>query len=156
MLKRLDKKGQELSTNTIILLILGLIILVVLILGFSTGWSFFKGIISPTNVDSIVEECASTCGLSQKFAFCSAERTLRVNEEDFTVKTSCAVMANSPELTTYGVQKCSAINCDLACESILVDDTNAVVASTGAAVKYDVSTLANNLESGQICIIPQA
>ncbi|MCL5018221.1 MAG: hypothetical protein M1416_00430 [Candidatus Pacearchaeota archaeon] len=149
----LNKRGQELSTNTIILLILGLVILVVLILGFSTGWSFFKNIISPTNVDSTVEECASACSLSQKFAFCSAERTLRVNEEDFSVKTSCAVLANSPQLTQYTIQKCSAINCDLSCESILIDDKAAILAPTGTASKYDVSALANNL-NGQICIIP--
>ena len=154
MLKRLDKKGQELSTNTIILLILGLVILVVLILGFSTGWSFFKNIISPTNVDDIIEQCGSVCSLAQKFAFCSAERTLRVNEEDFSVKTSCAVLANSPELVKYNIPKCSAINCDLACELILVDDKTAVIASTGAQKKYDVSILANNLAEGQSCIIP--
>lgn len=153
MLKRGDKKAQELSTNTIILLILGLIILVVLIFGFSTGWSFFKNLVSPTNVDSIVEECASVCGLKQEFAFCSAERTLRVNEEDLLVKTSCAVLSNTPELARYNVQKCPAIQCNLACETISVDSAKAALAPTGTPAKYDVSALANNLE-GQICIIP--
>jgi hypothetical protein len=148
-----NKRGQELSTNTIILLILGLVILVVLILGFSTGWSFFKNIINPTNVDSIVEECATTCSLSQKFSYCSAEKTLRVNEDDFSVKTSCAVMANSPELAKYNVQKCPAIKCDLTCTSIVIDDQAAVVASPGAAIKYNVTALASNLAEGQSCII---
>lgn len=152
-MKRGDKRGQELSTNTIILIILGLAILVVLIFGFSTGWGFFKNILTPTNVDSIVEECASVCGVNQKFAFCSAERTLRVNEEDFSVKTSCEVLANSPSFAKYNVQKCSSIQCDLNCESILVDDKNAVVATADAEKKYDLTDVASNLEEGQTCII---
>lgn len=153
MLKRVNKKGQELSTNTIILLILGLAILVVLIFGFSTGWGFFKNIISPTNVDAIIEECASICGLNQEFSFCSSTRTLRDNDEDFSVKASCAVLASSPELTKYKIQTCSAIQCDLTCDSVLIDDKNAVIAQSGAEKKYDVSAVVSGLEDGQICIV---
>ena len=33
-----DKRGQELSTNTIIIIILAVVVLVVLVLGFAIGW----------------------------------------------------------------------------------------------------------------------
>lgn len=148
-----NKKGQELSTNTIILIILGLAILVVLILGFSTGWKFFKNIISPTNVDSVIEECGSVCGLNQKYSFCSAEKTLRVNEEKFEVKTSCNVLANLGVFAKYNIQKCPAITCDLPCEEISIDAKKGTIEAEGITGKYDVSSLVKDLEEGKICII---
>ena len=39
MKKRMGKKGQDLSIGTLILIVLGIIVLVLLILGFSMGWS---------------------------------------------------------------------------------------------------------------------
>ena len=39
MKKRINKKGQDLSIGTLILIVLGIIVLVLLILGFSMGWS---------------------------------------------------------------------------------------------------------------------
>lgn len=147
----MNKKGQELSTTTIILLILGLVILVVLIVGFSTGWTAFKKIILPTNVDTVVEECVSTCSLGNKFSFCSGERTLRVNEDKLDVKTSCAVFESASSFDKYNIEDCSAIECDLKCEEIIIN------AKAGrkdiVSGKYDVSELANDLEQGQKCII---
>jgi hypothetical protein len=147
------KKGQELSTSTIILLVLGVIILVILIIGFSTGWSFFKNLISPTNVDNVIQDCNTACATDQKFSFCSAERSFRVNEEKVDIKTSCAVLANSPQFVKYGIQKCSSIICDLPCASIVINSKAGVVSASGTGGKYDVSALANDLEEGQICII---
>ncbi len=148
-----NKRAQGMSTSTIILLILGIVILVVLILGFSTGWSSFKKIIRPTNVDDVVEECASICGLQQEYSFCSAERTLRVNEEDVEVKTSCFVLATSSQFSKYNIAECSSITCDLACENIVIDGESGQIVSEGTAGAYDVSTLANDLEEGEICVI---
>jgi hypothetical protein len=116
-----NKRGQGLSTNAIILIILGLVVLIALIYGFATGWSAFKTILNPTNVDNIVEDCQTTCGLNQKYSFCQAERTLRVNEEKLEVKTSCAVLSASQNFQKYGVQTCPAISCDLTCNQIIID-----------------------------------
>jgi len=117
-----NKKAQGMSTTTIVLLILGVIVMVVLIFGFSTGWSSFKKIMSPTNVDSVVEDCSSVCGLNQKFSFCQGERALRVNEDNLNVKTSCYVLANLPEFSKYHIQTCPAINCDLSCKDIKINN----------------------------------
>ncbi len=149
----LNKKGQELSTTAIILIILGIVVLTLLILGFLTGWKSFKNILSPTNVDDIVEQCGTVCGLSQEYNFCSAEKTLRDNEKDLEVKTSCAVLANVLQFQEYGVQDCSTTKCDLSCESISIDNKKGILVSTGTEGKYEVSVLANNLGEGQICII---
>ena len=39
----MEKRGQSMSTNTIILIILGVVVLVVLIMGFTQGWGTLKG-----------------------------------------------------------------------------------------------------------------
>lgn len=116
--KMKNKKAQGMSTNTIILLILGLAVLVVLILGFTSGWKIFKGEVYKTNVDQVVEDCSTVCGLNQQFTYCSGERTLRVNEEDLEIKTSCAVLAGLTDFARYGVQDCPQIDCELTCDSI--------------------------------------
>ena len=146
-----NRKAQELSTTTIILLVLGVLILVVLVIGFSTKWSAFKNLISPTNVDNLVEDCNTACGLNSKFSFCSAERLLRVNEDKLETKTSCAVLTETSNFEKYNVEECSVIECDLKCEEIVIDSkTGRKDLSSG---KYDVSELANDLEPGQKCII---
>ena len=140
-------KGQGMSTNTIILLILGLIVLVALIWGFATGWQTFKDITNPTNVDDLVGECETACGLNQKFSYCSAERTLRVNEEDLEVETSCYVLANLPEFDKYGLEDCPSIDCELSCEDIIIDGNKGQTdLETGS---YDVSVLMG----GEPCFI---
>ena len=151
-----NKKGQELSTTTIILLVLGLIILVVLIIGFTTKWSAFKNLVSPTNVDNLIEDCNTACGLNSKYSFCSGERTLRVNEDKLEVKTSCAVLAGVSIFEKYNLEECSTIECDLKCEDIAID-SKGINKKTGrkdlTSGKYEVSELANDLEQGQKCII---
>jgi hypothetical protein len=147
-----DNKGQELSTTTIILIILGVAILVILIIGFTTGWSFFNNILKPTNVDSVVQDCQSACGTNQKFSFCSADRTLRVNEEKLEVKTSCYVMANAASFVKYSIEKCPAIDCNLACDQVMINGKKASLADSAEGAKYDFTSIVT-VEEGKNCII---
>jgi hypothetical protein len=148
-----DKKGQDLSTTTIILIVLGVVILVILILGFSTGWSSFKNLISPTNVDSIIQDCSTACATDQKFSFCSAQRAFRVNEDKVDIKTSCAVLASSTNFEAYKIQPCPTIDCALLCTDIVISGKKGVPSASGTTGKYDVSPVAADLTSGQVCII---
>ncbi len=150
MIKRRNKRAQGLSTNAIILLILGVFILAIMILGFMIGWSPLKNLMNPTNVDSLIEDCQTVCGLNQKYSFCSAERTLRVNEENFEVETSCAVLSGVSDFSKYKIQKCPSIECELSCEDIVIEGKKGVKSSEG---KYDVSSLANNLENNEKCFV---
>ena len=136
-----NKKGQGLSTSTIVLLILGLVILVVLIWGFVTGWSAFKPIVSPTNVDTVIQDCSSACSIQSKFSFCSAERTLNVNEDKLNVKSSCAVFSSVSNFAKYSIPPCPTIECDLACADIKVDGKAGSTTLTSG--KYDLSSLAS-------------
>jgi len=148
-----NKRGQGMSTNTIVLLILGLIVLVALIWGFATGWSAFKDVTGSSNVDETVADCTTQCQLNNKYSFCSASRPLKAKEDNLEVKTSCAVMANEKTFTKYGIQDCPQIDCKKPCEDILIGNNKGKVAPESAKGKYDVTELANNLEAGQRCFI---
>ncbi len=139
-----NKKAQGMSTNTIILLILGLLILAVLIWGFTTQWKAVQKIITPTNVGEKVQECkVEACSLAtHSFSYCRGDRTLRVNEDDLVVDTSCYVLANLPEFSGYGFEKCSKFESEckeLSCEDIKING-NAGNPELESG-KYDVSSL---------------
>ncbi len=105
----MNKKAQGLSVTTIILVILGIIVLVILVLGFTVGWSKMKSwIVSSNNVDTIVNQCDIACSMGQTYGFCSEKRELKT--EDETLKdTTCYVLAKKK--TQYGIKECPAIKC---------------------------------------------
>jgi len=72
------KRGQSLNINAIILIILGAIVLVVLIVGFTMGWQSLAFWIPSNNVDQIATQCAVACSTQSTYDFCSQERTLRI------------------------------------------------------------------------------
>jgi hypothetical protein len=105
----MNKRGQGLSTNAIILIILGVFVLAILILGFTLGWSKIAPWISTTNVDDIVTSCSVACSTNSQFGFCSSKQNLRadgVKLEDVT----CNYLAKNQ--TQYGIETCPQITCD--------------------------------------------
>ena len=107
------KRGQGLSTNAIILIVLGIIILVVLIVGFTAGWNRLAPWISPSNnVNDIVEGCSLACVSNNEYDFCSFERTLKaedlpnnLNEAEGT----CTFFATESGYEIYGVEDCPGL-----------------------------------------------
>jgi len=152
----MNRKGQGMSTNTIILLILGLAVLAALIIGFSGVWKNFTQSTGATNVDEIAEQCKTTCSLNEKFKFCSSDTTIRIQEEELEYKTSCGVLATVPEFQRLGVRECAKIECSVPCESIRVNDELGSVADTVPEGYHDVSAFAAGLADGKVCIIPMA
>ncbi|MBS3084373.1 hypothetical protein J4411_00475 [Candidatus Pacearchaeota archaeon] len=135
-----NKKGQGLSTSTIILLILGLIILVVLIWGFVTGWSAMNNLINPSNVDQVIQDCYAACSVNSAYSYCSAERVLRANEYKINTKSTCAVFSHEPSFLKYNIADCPTIDCNLQCADVVIDGKKGSVALTSG--KYDLSSLA--------------
>jgi hypothetical protein len=66
----MQKRGKGLSTNMIILIGLGVVVLFVVILIFALGGS------GKNNVEEVVEECASACELRSDYDFCSKSMEL--------------------------------------------------------------------------------
>jgi len=108
----MDKKGQGLSTNTIILLILGIVILVVLILGFTMGWDKLAPWISQDNVDTIKTQCNLACSTNSQAGWCTQERTLKFSGDISGLtsgqKYKCVDLVNKG----IGIEACDAITCD--------------------------------------------
>lgn len=139
-----NKRGQGMSTQTIILLILGLIILVVLIAGFSTGWSGFKKVLAPTNVDSVVEDCALACSLDNGYSFCSGARALRSNEDKLSIETSCFILSKAPEFSKYNIAECLSIDCSKyisSCSDLMIDGKKGQELTSG---NYNLTSLVDS------------
>ncbi len=148
-----NKRGQGLSTSTIVLLILGLIILVVLVWGFMTGWSSISSLVNPSNVDTVVQDCSLACSSNNVYDYCSGARTLRANEYNVNVQSSCDVFSGLATFSQFNVPKCSTINCNLKCSQIIIDGKNGTITSSATGYKYDVTALANDVPAGQKCVI---
>jgi len=68
-----EKRGQELSIGTLILIVLGIIVLVLLVLGFSMGWSnlFSKvGIFQGSDLSAMVTACKVAVSSQSKVSYC--------------------------------------------------------------------------------------
>lgn len=86
MKKRKNKKGQELTLGTILLIVIGVLVLVILIWGFSMGWGNFWSKISAffggggNNVDSVKLACNLDCQPGSERAFCISKRSLKYED----------------------------------------------------------------------------
>ena len=115
-----NKRGQELSTNTIIMVILGILVLVILILGFTIGWDRFLPFIKSNNVENIKSSCSVACATNNQYDFCSLSRTLKADdlplgedgERPKSVVGNCSFFATDSDYTPkYGIEECSTITC---------------------------------------------
>lgn len=155
-----NKRGQGLSTNAIILIILGVVILVILIIGFSVGWSTLVPFLRSDNVDTIVKSCETACSTQSTFSYCSKINELKSESEE--VDTTCYLLEKLPRFNKYGLQPCS-LDCRgiSACAEISykVDNQAPVKAqlktACDEATELEVTTLATDTkpESPKCCIV---
>jgi hypothetical protein len=105
----LNKRGQGLQISTIILIILGLAILVLLIVGFMTGWQKILPWISSNNVDTVVNQCQAACSTQDVYGFCTMERTLKapdLPEGAKEVKSTCENFSTDVLYEKYNIEEC--------------------------------------------------
>lgn len=118
--KMINKKAQGLSITTIILIILGVIVLVMLIVGFTMGWGNLKDWIAPSNnVQQIVSQCEIACATGGKYDFCFAKRELK-SEDEKLEEVSCYTL--SKKRSQYGVGDCSAISCGIYDDAVIASE----------------------------------
>ena len=116
-----QKRGQGLSTNAIILIVLGVVVLVILIAGFTMGWRNVAPWLSSENVGTIVTSCDTSCSTNNVYAFCSKDREL-VDSEKKKVKTTCVILAEVSDFSKYAIDECSSIDCELLCSDLKIND----------------------------------
>ena len=120
------------SVTTIILIVLGLVVMIVLILGFTMGWGKIKDWIIPSNnVATITDSCKIACGTDQTYSYCFEKRELKTKEEILKNVTCYTLAKKKPN---YGIEICSSINC-----GIEDDLTKAGAACTGKDADFEVS-----------------
>lgn len=155
-----NKKGQGLSTNAIILIILGVAILVILIIGFTIGWGTLVPFLRTDNVDTIVKSCETACSTQSKFSYCSKEMDLKT--ENLAIKTTCNILEKVyPE---FGIEPCP-IDCGMECKDLKIagkegEPIAGVPLTAGSTTlvcpdnRKDVSAaLKVALPTGQLCCI---
>jgi len=110
-----NRRGQGLSTNAIILIILGVIVLIILALGFMMGWDKLFPFIPSDNVETIKTSCASVCATGNTYGFCVQERTLKADGLPGGVKEvteTCFEFATNASYEKYGIEDCDTITCE--------------------------------------------
>jgi len=108
----LNKRGQGLSTNAIILIILGVLVLAVLIIGFTMGWSTVAPWLSKNNVQNIVTSCETACSTQNLYDYCSRERILKSDDLPNNQKEApgnCTFFSTDQDYAKYGIKTCPGI-----------------------------------------------
>ena len=104
----IDKKAQNMSLTTILIMVLGVVVVVLLIWGFSVGWGNFWDTVNPfaskSNIDNIKSACALACSAGGASDYCSLVRDVKM-PDDSKLKGSCATLG------PQGVASCSAVSC---------------------------------------------
>lgn len=111
-----NKRGQELSVNTLILIIIGVLILVFLIVGFTIGWKKIFPFITPgNNVKEVVDKCSLACNTNSQYDYCTAKRDVRLDEGLAKLGNKKEFKATCYDLTLLkeelGVEGCAAVQC---------------------------------------------
>lgn len=106
-----NRKGQGLSVNAIILIVLGMVVLVLMILGFTLGWNNLKSKIggSSNNVDTLIRGCQSACDVQGSFDFCLSKRELKADGTNLDDVTCNYLSKNQIK---YGIAACPSVSCD--------------------------------------------
>ena len=112
-----NKKAQNLSITTIILIILGVVVLVVLIIGFTQGWGSVKGFFTggESELSQIATQCSVACATGDEMSWCK-KNSMDLKGEmvtgtctDFATSydsiEECPSMPNCPQDTT--AKKCT-------------------------------------------------
>ena len=118
-----NKRGQGLSVNAIIMIVLGVVVLAVLALGFTMGWGNIKDRIAPSNnVKTVVDACSLACNTNSQFDYCTYPREIKIGGDALEVmkdkdgkvlvikdkKYSCKDLLNYPN---FGITECASVTC---------------------------------------------
>jgi len=106
-----NKRGQGLSTTAIILIVLGVLILVVLIIGFSAGWDRVAPWLGGgNNIDNLKKSCAVACTSDAEYDYCTKKRELKSDEEELKDVTCDFIVQ---EKAIYGIDACPGTPCGI-------------------------------------------
>lgn len=105
-----NKRGQGMSISTVILLILGLVILVVLILGFTMGWKKILPFVSGNNLDGVKNSCTIACSTGGVYDYCGLKKDVKDGTNP-KFQASCNELATQTVYVNrnYGIPDCPGL-----------------------------------------------
>lgn len=109
----INKKGQGMSINAVVLIVLAVIILVVLVLGFIIGWDkMLPWIGGGNNLDTLATSCTTACSTSSTYNYCSLAREVKDGVND-KFEATCNDLATNAQYVSrgYGIDPCPGITC---------------------------------------------
>ncbi len=126
-MKRINKSGQQMTLGTIIAIVLGIVVLVLLVWGFSTGWNNMWNKVTSygagsDNTGTIVQSCALKCSTGNHYGFCNQLMDVKTGDGYENNSVTCNELS-SGEVSftkkggststplTIGVEPCSSL-CD--------------------------------------------
>jgi hypothetical protein len=118
ILSMLNKRGQ-MSVETLIAIVIGVIILVAVVWGFTTNWQIFSSFTGGNNVDTVVSQCQAACTTASVYGFCNQNRTLKADglpndaegKAQKQVSNTCKYFSTDSDFLKYGIAACSSITC---------------------------------------------
>jgi len=123
----MKKRGQELSIGTLILIVLGIVVLVLLILGFSLGWQnlwerigIFTG---GSSIESVVAACKISASTGSSASFCSDFKKIRIDGKTQYLNCQDARVIEDIDDPV----SCSAKSMTTSCKSLLGDKESIIL-----------------------------
>lgn len=121
-----NKRGQEgVTLGTLILLILGAVALIVIVLGFTMGWSFIFskiGILPGQSLQALAESCKISAGSDLAIDYCGY-KYIQVEGEDQKQWINCEYPEVLAELNRLGVSRidCAAYTLAGKCNEVKIE-----------------------------------
>jgi len=111
MKKEMNKKGAEMTIGTILVIVMGLVVVALVIWGFSVGWNnLYDRIVNfgggGDNVQTIVQSCQVACSTNNVYGWCTLNNT--VKSKDVSLKGGFTCQALSGK-SAAGLSDCSGI-----------------------------------------------
>lgn len=148
-MKRFNTRGQDLSIGTLILIVLGIVVLVLLILGFSMGWqdlftkiNIFSG---GSNLESVAQACNLAAESQATITYCEDFKKVKDNGKTVYVNCEHSKIASSLRSTL----SCSTPLADrikTQCEQLIKDQKFKTIDN---CQKFD--TLVNDKQCNEYC-----
>src|SRR3989344_9397961 len=93
-----NKRGAEMAIGTLVVIVLAVLVLVVLALGFTTGWSNLysrmTSFFSSVNVDSVAQACSVAAVAQNKYDYCCSPRSIRFASGKEAISATCKELSD--------------------------------------------------------------
>ena len=103
----MKKKGQEMSVSTLVLIVIGIVILVMLVLGFTMGWQNLWGkinVFQGGSVEDVISACKIAAAAEATYSYCNEFKPVTIDNNKIMVN------CQYPDISSRLIDK--RLNCE--------------------------------------------